>query len=427
MTLELGIINLALILDIYWIGRLGSVALAVVTICATIRWVFNSIGDGLGVGGMAVVARRIGENNRVDASRAVWQTILLGLFLSVILGVLGILVSRPLLILLGIQTDALPLGLSYLRASFCGIFTSMLLFSINAMLRGAGEARSAMSVLILTTVATIIIEPILIFGLGPIPPLGIIGSALGFILGIGSGLVMQIILLYRGKMKVYLPLDDLRPDFKLMGRIIRIAFPSTVRTTLRSSSRLAIMALVGFYGTFATAGYGVANQLLTIAVIPCLGFGNAAGTMVGQNLGAKKPERAERAAWWVSAYNAIYMTIIGALLIISAQSLVPIFDPTPEVVTFASECIRIIAPSLVIYSIGLVLAVAFSGAGNTIPPMVINLISLWGIEVTLAYGLSRWLGMEVTGVWWGRSIGNTINGLLIAYWFYRGKWKHQKV
>jgi len=167
MTLELGIINLALIMDIYWIGRLGSTALAVVTMSTAIRWVFNSLGDGLGVGGMAVVARRIGEDDSVEASQAVWQTILLGLGLSFILGILGVLASRPLLILLGAQPDALPLGLSYLRISFAGLFTFILLFSINAMLRGAGEARMAMSVLFLTTAAIIILEPILIFGLGP--------------------------------------------------------------------------------------------------------------------------------------------------------------------------------------------------------------------------------------------------------------------
>jgi len=238
---------------------------------------------------------------------------------------------------------------------------------------------------------------------------------------------MQVIFLLRGKMKVYISLADLRPNLELMGRIFRIALPSTIRTTLRSTSRLVIMALVGFYGTFATAGYGVANQLLTIAIIPCFGFGNAAGTMVGQNLGAKKPERAARAAWWVSAYTAGYMAIVGIFLFIWAKSLVPLFDPTPEVVIFASECIRIIVPSLVIYAIGIVLAAGFSGAGNTIPPMVINLVTLWGLEVTFAYGLSRWLGLGVTGVWWGRAIANTVNGLLTAFWFYKGWWKHQKV
>ena len=187
------------------------------------------------------------------------------------------------------------------------------------------------------------------------------------------------------------------------------------------------MALVGFYGTFATAGYGVANQLLTIAIIPCFGFGNAAGTMVGQNLGAKNPTRAARAAWWVSTYTFGYIAIVGVFLFAGAQNLVPIFDPTPGVVTYASECIRIIVPSLLIYAIGIVLATGLSGAGNTVPPMVINLITLWGIEVTFAYVLSRWLGMGVTGVWWGRAIANTANGLLVAFWFYRGRWKYQKV
>ena len=427
MMMETGILNVSQVLDTYWVGRLGSAALAAVTISITVRWVLNSLANGLGIGGMAVVARRIGAKDQAAAEHATWQTILLGLIVSLVLAGVGLIVAKPLLILLGADAEVLPMGLAYLRVSLGGVFTLVLVFIINAMLRGAGEARLAMQVLILSTAVTVVLEPVLIFGWGPLAPLGVAGSAWAFVLGFGVGLALQVVVLLRGRARIRINLYELRPDFPLMGRIIGIALPSTVQMTLRSSSRLLIVALVGLYGTFATAGYGVANRLLLIALIPCFGLGNAAGTLVGQNLGAHQPERAERSAWWVTAYSAIYMAMVGILLTLFAPSLIALFDPTPEVVAFGSECVRIVAWSMIASAAGVVLARGFDGAGNTVPAMAINLLTLWGLELPLAFGLSRWLGLGATGVWWGRALANLANGLLFALWFLRGKWKERDV
>ena len=434
MTLETGIVTIARVLDTYWIGQLGSAAMAAVTISITIRWVINSLSNGMGIGGMAVVARRIGEQDQAAAEHAAWQTILLASTVSLALGGLGLAVARPLLILLGADAEVLPLGLSYLRVTFGGLFTLVLVFAINAMLRGAGEARLAMAVRFLATAVTVILEPVLIFGLGSLPPLGVAGSSWAFVLGFGAGLALQVVVLLRGRARIGLNLRDLRPDFPLMGRIIRIALPSTVQMVLRSSSRLVIVGLVGvcwlptgLYGTFAIAGYGVANQLLLIALIPSFGLGNAAGTLVGQNLGAHKPKRAERSAWWVSAYTAGYMAVAATLLFAFARPLIGLFDPTPQVVDVGAECLRIVAPSLVASGVGVVLARAFDGAGDTMPAMAVNLLTLWGMEAPLAYGLAQWLGLGGAGIWWGRAIANLGNGLLLAFWFRLGRWKRRKV
>jgi putative MATE family efflux protein len=427
MIFESGILNVAQVLDTYWVGQLGSAALAAVTMSITIRWVLNSLANGLGIGGMAVVARRIGAKEHSAAEHAVWQTILLGVIMSLLLSLAGMVLARPLLNLLGADAEVLPLGLAYLRISFAGIFTLILVFAINAMLRGAGEAGAAMRVLFLTTGVTVVLEPVLIRGWGPLPAMGVAGSALAFVLGYGVGLVMQVAILTRGRARIRVNLQDLKPDFPLMARIIRIALPSTIQMTLRSSSRLLIIALVGVYGTFATAGYGVANRMLLIALIPCFGMGNAAGTLVGQNLGASQPERAERSAWWASAYTAGYMAAAALLLTVFAPSLIAIFDPTPEVVAIGTECVRIVAWSMIASAGGVVLARGFDGAGNTVPAMSINLLTLWAMELPLAFGLSRWLGLGATGVWWGRAIANLANGLLFAIWFRRGKWKEREV
>lgn len=427
MMLETGIQNVAQVLDTYWISRLGSAALAAVTISITIRWVINSLANGLGIGGMAVVARRIGEKDESAAQHATWQTILLALMVSLVLGALGLVVARPLLDLLGADAEVLPLGLGFLRVGFGGMFTLILVFVINAMLRGAGEARLAMLVLFLSTATTVVLEPALIFGIGPIPELGVVGSAWASVLGFGTGLAMQLTILLRHKARISISLSDLKPDFPLMVRIVRIALPSTIQMTLRSSSRLVIVGLVGYYGTFAIAGYGVANRLLLIALIPGFGLGNAAGTLVGQNLGARKPERAEQSAWWVTAYAAGYMAAVSAFLFAFARPLISLFDSTPDVVAYGTDCVHVVAPALVASAVGVVLARGFDGAGNTFPAMVINLLSLWGTEVPVSYGLSRWLGLGATGVWWGRAVANLVNGLLFAYWFTRGRWKQRDV
>lgn len=426
MTLETGILNVSQVLDAYWVGRLGSAALAAVTISITVRWVVNSLANGLGIGGMAVVARRTGERDLAAAEHAAWQTILLGLVVSIGLGGLGLAVARPLLVILGADAEVLSLGLGYLRVSFGGMFTLVLVFVINALLRGAGEARLAMSVLFLCTATTVLLEPALIFGLGPIPRMGVAGSAWSFVLGYGVGLALQLTLLLRRQARIGINLQNLRLDPRLMLTITRIALPSTVQMTLRSSSRLAIVGLVGFYGTFATAGYGVANRLLLIALIPGFGLGNAAGTLVGQNLGARKPDRAERSAWWVTAYAAIYMSAMGLILYVFARPLILVFDPTPQVVGVGSQCLRVVAPALIASAVGVVLARGFDGAGNTVPAMVINLLSLWATEVPISFFLSRWLDMGVKGVFWGRAIANLTNGLLFAVWFNRGRWKERE-
>jgi len=238
---------------------------------------------------------------------------------------------------------------------------------------------------------------------------------------------LQFAVLLSGRARIGINWRDLRPDFPLMLKIIRIALPSTAQMTLRSSSRLVVVGLIGLYGTFATAGYGVANRLLLVALIPSFGLGNAASTLVGQNLGARKPGRAERSAWWVSAYTAGYMAVAATLLFIFARPLIGLFDPTPQVVEIGVECMRIVAPSLLPAVVGVVLARGFDGAGDTVPAMAVNLITLWGIEVTFSYALSRWAGLGISGIWWGRAIANAANGLLFAAWFRLGRWKRREV
>jgi Na+-driven multidrug efflux pump len=459
MILEMAMLSMTQIVDTYWVGRLGSAALAAVTIGMNLRWVMNSLANGLGIGGMAMVARRIGARNKAQADHATWQAVLLAVFVSLVLGAVGILVAEPALRFLGADAEVLPMGVSFLRIVFGGLFTLVLVFVINSLLRGAGEAGLALWVLVLSQGLTVILEPLLIFGWGPFPALGVDGSAWAGVLGFGTGALFQITILLSGRARIAIPSialrpfdgvypeqsrraqgrlrsgqgsghrnpHDLWPDFPLMWRIVKIALPSTVQMTLRSTSRLIILAIVGLYGTFATAGFGVANRILLVALIPGFGLGNAAATLIGQNLGAHQPQRAERSAWWVTAYNISLLAAFAVVFFAFARPLVAFFDPTPEVVDVGAECLRIVASSLIFSAVGVVLARALDGAGNTMPAMFVNLLTLWGMETPLSYGLSQMTGLGITGVWVGRALSNLANGLLFAFWFRLGRWKKKEV
>jgi putative MATE family efflux protein len=427
MALEVAILSISDLFDTFWVSRLGSAALAAVTFGIAVRWFVNSLPMGLGTGGMALVARRVGARDREAADHAAGQTILLGLILSLGLTVIGLALARPLLQLMGADAEVMPLGLTYLRITFLGSFTWVLVYVINPMIRGAGEARLAMWVLVLITAAIVISEPILVLGLGPVPRLGIAGSSGAYVLGFGCGLLMQIVILMRGRSCVGLKLRYLRPDLPLMGRIIGIALPGAVQMTLRSASNMVLVGLVGSFGTFATAGYGMADRFLLWILFPTLGLGNTAGTLVGQNLGAGKPERAERCAGWVTVYAVVYMMVVSTLLFVFAEPLVAFFDPTPQVVSIGSMAIRIITFSLVLDGIGIILGRSMDGAGNTVPSAVVNLVTLWGVQLPLAFALSKWLGFGLVGIWLGRAVANAANGLLLAAWFRRGKWKEREV
>jgi putative MATE family efflux protein len=427
MALEIAILSVSDLFDTYWVSRLGSAALAAVTFGIAVRWFVNSLPIGLGVGGMAVVARRVGARDREAADHAAGQTILLGLILSLLLTVAGLTVARPLLQLMGADAEVLPLGLTFLRITFLGSFAWVLVYVINPMIRGAGEARLAMWVLVLITIMIVISEPILVLGLGPVPRLGIAGSAGAYVFGFGCGLLMQIAILVRGRANIGLRLRHLRPDLPLMGRILGISLPGAVQMTLRSASNVVLVGLVGSFGTFATAGYGLADRFLLIILFPCLGMGNTSGTLVGQSLGAGKPERAERCARWVSAYAVVYMLAVTTLIFVFAEPLVTFFDPTPEVVAIGATCIRIIAFSLVLDGIGIVLGRSMDGAGHTVPAAIVNLVTLWGLQLPIAFVLSQWFGFGLAGIWLGRAVANAANGLLLAAWFRQGRWKEREV
>jgi len=246
------------------------------------------------------------------------------------------------------------------------------------------------------------------------------------VLAQAAGLGFQLWILFSGRARICIHPRDLRPDLPIMKQVLSIGTPSTVQMMLRSGSRITLLGLVGLFGTLALAGYGVANRILLIAFIPGFGMGNAAATLVGQNLGAQQPKRAAKSAWLIAGYNVAFMGCFAIFAFVLAPPLIAFFDPTPEVVRYGAIGLRIVGISYVFSAMGVVMARGLDGAGNTMPAMTINLLSLWAIQIPIAFMLARG-GLAANGIWVGIAVGNIANGLIMAYWFYRGRWKHKEV
>ena len=427
MVMEMGLVSLFRVADMFWVGKLGPEALAAITIGENIRWALSGLAMGQGIGGLAVVARRIGEKDEQGANHATLQAVLLALGLALLLSAIGYAFSEPMLHLLGAEAEVIPEGLAFLHVTFAGLAGFLMVPIVNSLLRGAGEARKALVVRMLAYGLGLLVEPVLIFGWGPLAPLGVAGAALSLVGSQWVGFLLQLGILFTGRARIRLDLRHLRVDLPLMWRIFRIALPSTIQMTLRSFSRATLLGVVALYGTFAVAAYGVAARVFMTVFVPGFGLGNAAATLVGQNLGAEKPERAARSAWLISGYNGALMFACAAIIVPLAEPIMAAFNDTPGVVALGAEALRIFAIGYVFSAMGSVLARGLDGAGNTLPAMVINLLTLWGIQIPMAWLLSSLLGWGTTGLWAGISIANVANGLIFAFWFRRGRWKYREV
>jgi putative MATE family efflux protein len=427
MVLEMGLVSLFRVVDMFWVGKLGPEALAAITIGENIRWALSGLAMGQGIGGLAVVARRIGEKDEEGANHATLQAVILALGLALLISVVGYTLAEPMLHLLGTEAGVMPDGLAFLRVTFAGLAGFLMVPIVNSLLRGAGEARLALIVQVLAYGLGLVAEPILVFGWGPLPALGVAGAALALVGSQWVGFLLQLGILFAGRARIRIDLHQLRIDLPLMVRIFRIALPSTIQMTLRSFSRATLLGVVALYGTFAVAAYGVAARVFMTVFVPGFGLGNAAATLVGQNLGAEKPDRAARSAWLISGYNAGLMIVCSALIVPFAEPIIAAFNDTPGVVALGAQALRVFAVGYVFSALGSVLARGLDGAGNTLPAMVINLLTLWGLQIPLAWLFSSLLGWGTTGLWAGISVANVANGLIFALWFRRGRWKHREV
>jgi putative MATE family efflux protein len=426
MILEMAMESIFGILDVFWVGKLGAAAVAAVGLTESILVLIFAVAIGLSMSVTAMVARRIGEKDDEAASNTAVQAIGLGLLVAVPSGILGALYARELLMLMGAPADVAEGGARYTAWIFGGNVTIMLLFLINAIFRGAGDASLAMRSLWLANAVNLVLDPCLIFGLGPFPALGIEGAAIGTTVGRAVGVLYQLRALARGP-RITVSRRHVRLQWDVMWRLLRVSFGGILQFLIATASWLGLVRLMTPFGANALAGYTIAIRIIVVALLPSWGLCNAAATLVGQNLGAGKPDRAERSVWLTGFYNMGFLGLVTVVFLFFADGLVAFFSPDPEVRVLAAQCLSVISYGYVVYAWGMVMVQAFNGAGDTTTPTWINLCCYWLFQIPLAYVLARTLGYGVQGVFWAIPIAEIAIAGAGVYFFRRGTWKTRMV
>jgi putative MATE family efflux protein len=419
--------NAQSLIDLFWVGRLGSTSVAALAMSGTVLMTLFPVVMGLCVGTVAFVSRNVGGGRLGDASEAAGQSLLLALALGVLTGLPGWLAAGKLCLLLGASPEVLEKGVAYLRVSFLGSFSVFLLFTGNSVLQGAGNTRVPMCVMGLANVLNLLLDPIFIYGLLGFPRLEVRGAALATVLSqiIAAGLVLR--LLARGAAGLRVSPAHWRWNAELAGRILRIGLPGSGQMLSRSLMSLLLMRIVAGCGMPALTAYGIGLRFHTIILLPIFAIGNAAATMVGQNLGAAQPQRALRAAWIATAMALALTAATAAGLWGLAPHLMRIFDQTAEVVATGAAYLRVVSPFYVFAALGIVLSRAQMGAGDTLAPMICTILSLWGLQVPLAVVLSRLVHPPTLGIWWAMAAALFFNGLLVTAWWQTGRWQRARL
>lgn len=427
MILELIMESLFAVVDIYFVGKLGASAIATVGLTETYLFLLYSIAMGLSMAVTAIVARRIGEKQKEKAGLTAVQAILIGVFSSVPFALAGIFFAKDLLILMGADGWALQYGYRYTQWMLGGNAVIMLLFMINAIFRGAGDASIAMRVLWIANIINMVLDPVLIFGWGPFPELGIEGAAIATNIGRGVGVLVQIWFLFKGGKHIQIFASYLKLNWEIFFRIIRTSLGGIGQMIIAMTSWIFIIRIISDYGSEAVAATTIALRIMMFTMMPAWGMSNAAATLVGQNLGASQPERAEKSVWLTGAWNMIFLVCVAVVYFIFSEQLVALFTDNPQVITIGSQWLRIVSYSYFVYGWWMVSSQAFNGAGDTVTPTKINFVFFWIIEIPLSYFMAKNLDMGYLGVFWAIFIAETTVGIFTLWLFTRGKWKSIKI
>jgi len=419
--------NLQSVIGLFWVGRLGSDSVAALAMCGTILMMLFPVVMGLSTGTVAVVSRSMGAGRPAEAAEAGGQALVVSLICGVVAGIAGWFWADDICRLQGATGEVARLGTQYLGISFLGCFTVFLMFIGNSILQASGNTVIPMYAMVLTTVLNLVLDPVFIFGLFGLPRMGVEGAALAMVLAQTVGVVIVLNALAKGKSGVRVGLASWRFRLEPAWRLMKIGIPSSGQMLSRSLMSVALMRIVAGCGTAAVAAYGIGARFHMMAMMPAFVLGNAAGAMVGQNLGARRPDRAQRVAWLATAMGAVIILICAIGLTLFATPLVRMFDPNPEVVHIGRNYLWIASIFHVLAALSIILGRVLQGAGDTVAPMVTTIIGLWGVQIPLAIFMARHIMPATDGIWWSVAITLTANGLMVGGWFVTGRWKHKRV
>lgn len=426
MVLEMAGESVFAVCDAFFVARLGSEALAAVGLTESLLEIIYAIAIGLSMATTALVARRIGEKNQRGAARAAVQAIVVGTVTAVVFGAFGAIFAPDLLALMGASPETVAAGASYTRVMYAGMVTILLLFLNNAIFRGAGDAATAMRALWIANGINLVLDPCLIFGLGPFPELGLMGAAVATTIGRGSGVLYQFWRLTRAR-RLRVTRPDVTFDGGVMRNLLRLSAGGVGQMLIATTSYVGLIRILAEFGSAVLAGYVVSIRVVIFIILPSWGLSNAAATLVGQNLGAEKPERAERAVWITGMWNMAFMAVVTVVFVAFAPQIIRIFTSDPKIVPIGVESLRIISYGYVFYAWGMVMMQAFNGAGDTATPTWINLFCFWLFQIPLALVLAFSMGIGPTGVFVAIAASYSLSAIIGVVLFRRGKWKQQKV
>jgi putative MATE family efflux protein len=427
MVLEMVLESLFAVVDVFWVGRLGADAVATVGLTESLLSLVFAVGLGLSLSTTAMVARRIGEKDPEGAAVAGVQAIVLGLGVSLAIGLPCVFLAPRLLQLMGASPQVVTVGSGYARIALGGSGAILMLFLNNAIFRGAGDAAIAMRLLWVSNIINLVLDPCLIFGWGPFPKLGVTGAALATFTGRSIGVLYQFYRLLRGSERIRILTRQIRLELSVLLRLVRVSLTGILQFAIAHTSWIGLVRIVSIFGSAALAGYTIAIRIVIFVILPSWGLSNAAATLVVHNLGAKQPERAETSVWRTGFYNMIFLGAIGVLFVVFADPIVRLFTNDPQVIPLAASCLRIVSYGNIGYAYGMVMLQAFNGAGDTVTPTIVNFFGFWLLEIPLAYFLAIPMGMQARGAYFSIvAAEGAIAGVSILL-FKRGYWKKQKI
>jgi len=427
MVLEMVLESLFAVVDVAFVGRLGADAVATVGLTESMLSLVFAVGMGLSLSTTAMVARRIGEKDPEGAAVSAVQAIFLGLIISLAIGLPCLIYAPNLLRLMGATPQIVAVGSWYTRICLGGSCAVLLLFLNNAIFRGAGDAAIAMRLLWVSNIINLILDPCLIFGLGPFPRLGVTGAALATFIGRSIGVMYQFYRLFKGTERIRVLARQIRVQFDVLWRLVRVSLMGILQFAIAHTSWIGLVRIVSTFGAAAIAGYTIAIRIVIFVILPSWGLSNAAATLVGQNLGAGKPDRAEAAVWRTGLYNMLFLGTVGVFFIAFAEPVIRLFIRDPEVVPLGAACLRIVSYGNLGYAYFMVMMQAFNGAGDTITPTIVNFFGFWLLEIPLAYVLAKPLGMKSNGAFASIAVAESSMAVASAILFKRGKWKMKKI
>lgn len=427
MVLEMVMESIFAVTDIFFVSALGSEAVAVVGLTEAVMTLLYAVSIGLSMAVTAMIARRIGEGNKDAANIVAGQTLVVGLVVAITVGILGIIYGYEILELMGAEPKVTEIGYEYTSIMLGGSITILYLFLINAIFRGAGDAVVAMRSLWLANGINIILDPLLIFGIGPFPEMGVTGAAVATTIGRGVGVIYQLYHLFNGRSRIQLIVSYLMPHYDVVSRLLKLSVGGVFQFLIATASWVALVRIVSIYGSAAIAGYTIAIRVIMFTILPAWGLSNAVATLVGQNLGAGQTSRAETSVWRLAKYNVYFLLGVAILFIAFANPIISIFTDDAQVIEYGVRCLIYVSLGYGFLAVGMIVIQAFNGAGDTITPTKINFFCYWIIQIPLAFILAESLELGPSGVFWAITIAESLLAIVGVYIFKKGSWKLQTV